>query len=473
MRILVCLFLPVCVLLGGIGFFVYRGVTLSLENQMREEVELIARALAKPVAYSIERDRSNSLVDALTTAFEFERVYGAYLYDLEGDLIAQAHHGRIDESSVAATPFGVPEKQTGSYQTHMGETVFSFFVPLTAPDGRPLGMLQVTRSGQEMSASLARLQSQLIFGYSLFIVGFSVFLFVLYHYSIYRPIRKLHSAIRRIKPGRHHGRVPLSGGRELAVLGNALNEMLAAIESQQGQISRKTLEGKRLERRLRNSEQLAALGEVAASIGHEIGTPLATIDGYAQRGLRSSESPSMVEILESTRSEVARIESFIRELLSFGDGEQPDTFPIDFTVALSDAAQAAKNEVSGKIDLSIGTHSCPSGKLMVRAHPARIRLVLKNIIINALKSKSGASVHCTVKAENEELVCHIDDDGIGIPPEDRERIFAPFFTRRSSGGNGLGLALADRIIHEYGGNLRATDSPRGGARLCIRMPLAN
>lgn len=440
---------------------------------MREEVELIARALAKPVAYSFERDRSNSLVDALKTAFEFERVYGAYLYNMEGDLIAQAHHQRIDDSPRAATAPSLPESRTGSYQTHRGEPVFSYFVPLNLPDDKPLGMLQVTRSSYEMRAAISTLQDQFILGYSLFILSFSVFLLVLYHFSIYRPVHILHTAIRRIKPGKRHERVPVLGGRELAELGSALNEMLAAIEAQQSQITQKTREGKQLKRRLRNSEQLAALGEMAASIGHEIGTPLATIDGYAQRGLRSVETPSTEDVLKSIRSEVARIETFVRELLSFGEGEPPKTSPINFADALAGAAGMAKHERPGKIELNIDEASFPGGEPFARADPTRIRLVLKNIMTNALQAKQDAMVLCSVKAENHELVCHIDDDGPGIHPEERERIFAPFFTRRNSGGNGLGLALADRIVHEYGGRLRATSSPSGGARFSIRLPLAN
>jgi signal transduction histidine kinase len=334
-------------------------------------------------------------------------------------------------------------------------------------------MLQVTRSGLEMRAALSRLQGQFILGYSLFILGFSVFLFVLYHYSIYRPVRKLHAAIRRIKPGKRHERVPILGGRELAELGNALNEMLAAIELQQSRLTQKTREGKQLERRLRNSEQLAALGEMAASIGHEIGTPLATIDGYAQRGLRTSEAPATKEVLEAIRNEVVRIEAFIRELLSFGEGRQPKIGPIDFAAALSDAARSAQQKRPGGIDLNIDAPTFPGGAAFVRADPTRIRLVLKNILTNALQSKQRASVQCSAHAENGELVCHIDDDGPGIPPDERERIFAPFYTRHKPGGTGLGLALADRILHEYGGRLRATSSPSGGARFSIRLPLAS
>jgi len=465
------LFFPVSLLLAGIGLVVYRSVNLSLQERMREEVELIARALAKPVAYSLERGRSNSLMDALEAAFDFERVYGAYIYDPEGKLIAHAHHDRIEEPATDPNLPGLPLRREGSYQTHYGEAVFSFFVPLDADDGGPLGMLQVTRSGREMRAALARLRRQFILGYSLFIAGFSLFLFILYHFSIHRPVGRLHHAIRRIKPGKRHERVPATGGRELADLGNALNDMLSAIESQQSQLSQKSREEGRLKRQLRNAEQLAALGEIAASIGHEIGTPLATIDGHAQRGTRKSESPETQTVFQSIRAEVARIERFIRELLSFGEGSPPPARRVDFTSVLSEAAQLARKKQGGEIEMSVDRPAFEGEYPVILADPTRIRLVLKNILANALQANPAGPVRCEVTAERRDLVCRIDDSGPGIPAPDRERIFTPFFTRRANGGTGLGLALADRIVHEYGGTLRATESPAGGARLTVRLPL--
>ncbi|MFP4069324.1 MAG: ATP-binding protein [Verrucomicrobiota bacterium] len=470
-RIIVCLFLPVCLLLAGTGWVVYRGVSTALENQMREEVELIARALAKPLAYSLERDRTNSLMDALEAVFDFERVYGAYLYDLDGHLIAQAGHRRVTDGSTDILSPDLPQRAAGSYETHSGKSVFSFFVPLDDTSGEPLGILQVTRSGFEMRAALSRLQRQFVLAFSLFIAGFSLFLLFLFHYSILRPVRKLHAAIRRIRPGKRHERVPTEGTRELSELGSALNEMLAAIESQQSELTRKAREEGRLKRRLRNSEQLAALGEIAASIGHEIGTPLATIDGHAQRGARKSESPEGRNTLDAIRREVARIEAFVRELLSFGDRSKSRPHPVDFEKILSDAVEQATHEHPGSVDLHVDREAFQQGAPTVHADPARLRLVLKNILSNALQSKPGAQVRCEVKAENQDLVCRIDDDGPGIPPDMRERIFAPFVTRRPGQGKGLGLALADRIVHEYGGSLRAAASPAGGARFIVRLPI--
>lgn len=471
MRILACVFLPVCLLLAGIGWILYGGVSRALEQQMWEEVELIARALAKPVAYSFERERTNSLLDALQSVFDFERVYGAYLYDLDGRLIAQAGHQRVLDESIDPLAASLPREPVGSYERRSGESIFSFFVPLEGASGQSLGMLQVTRSRNEMRSALGHLQQQFILGYSLFVLAFILFLHLLGHYSIQRPIQKLHASIRRIRPGKRHERVPTDGARELSELGIALNEMLAAIESQQTQISQKIREESRLKRRLRNSEQLAAIGELAGSIGHEIGTPLATIDGHAQRAARAADSAENLATFKAIRREVAQVEAFIRELLSFGN--PPDYRPasIDFEALLLDAVAQLPAAYATKVHVQVDHGAFPDGQPTVSANYARLRLVLKNILMNAFQADTEASVECRIRAENGELVCLIDDNGPGIPAEKRESIFSPFETGRPGEGTGLGLALADRIVQEYEGGLRAAEAPSGGARFVLRLPL--
>lgn len=470
-RIFLFLFFPVCILLGAIGWILYDGVGDALEEQMQEEVELIARALAKPVAYSFDRERTNSLLDALESVFNFERVYGAYLYGLDGQLIAQAGHRRVSDDSTDPLTVSPPSEPRGGYERRAGESIFSYFVPLDDASGEPIGMLQVTRSRNEMRAALASLQKQFLLGYTLFVAAFLLFLLFLYNYAIHRPIRKLHASIRRIRPGKRHERVPTEGARELSDLGAALNQMLDAIEAQQSKLTQKAREEGRLKRRLRNAEQLAALGEIAGSIGHEIGTPLATIDGHAQRAARKAGSESSQQALEAIRGEVARIEAFIRELLSFGERSKNASETIEFERLLDEAIAQVAEKHAASVDTEIDREAFNQSEPTVCANPARLRLVLKNIMANAFQAKADAHLHCRVTADNDELVCYIDDDGPGIPAERREQVFAPFVTGRPGQGTGLGLALADRVVQEYGGSLRAAESPNKGARFVLRLPL--
>lgn len=466
------LFLPAAFLLGVVGWFVFQHVSEALEQQLQEEVELIARALAKPVSYSLERERPNSLMDALESAFDFERVYGAYLYDVEGRMLAQAGQrrsvGAVNELDAISAP---DSKPSGTYQQQSGKPVFSFFVPLDSSSGEPIGMLQITRSGHEMRAALTDLRRQFLTGFTLVLAGFCLLMLSLYQFSFHRPVNRLYHAIRRIRPGKRHERVPIGGPREFSELGKALNEMLTAIETRQSKLTRSERERGHLKRRLRASEQLAVLGEVAASIGHEIGTPLATIDGHAQRLSRRDRNPADTDELRAIRNEVSRIERFVRELLSIGGGSERGYRVVDFDAVLEEASREAKRKCPGDVAVRIDRSEFAHGKAAVRAEPIRLQLALKNIIVNALQAGEGVSVDCSVGVDSGELLCRIDDDGPGIPQEVLGRIFEPFFTSRPGRGTGLGLALADRIVSEHGGRLRAGRSDRGGARLTVRLPL--
>jgi len=466
------LFLPAALLLAVVGWFVFHRVSVALERQLQEEVELIARALAKPVSYSLERERPNSLMDALESAFDFERVYGAYLYDVSGHLLAQAGERRSVSSAgeVSVSPVRQP-RLSGSYQEYSGESVFSFFVPLDGSAGEPIGMLQITRSGNEMRSAIESLRRRFLIGYSLILAGFCLLMLLLYQSSFHRPVRRLYHAIRRIRPGKRHERVPAEGPRELFELGKALNEMLSAIETRQSKLTRSESERGQLKRRLRASEELAVLGEMAASIGHEVGTPLATIDGHAQRLIRRDHNPEDDGDLQAIRGEVARIEHFVRELLSFGDGSSRGYQSVDFEAVLQEASREARRDHPGEVRIRLDESAFPEGKPKVQAELLRLQLVLKNIIANALQAAPGVTVDCLIRMDSGKLLCQVDDDGPGIPEEIRERIFDPFFTCRSGKGTGLGLALADRIVAEHGGRLRAGRSDAGGARLTVRLPL--
>jgi signal transduction histidine kinase len=110
---------------------------------------------------------------------------------------------------------------------------------------------------------------------------------------------------------------------------------------------------------------------------------------------------------------------------------------------------------------------------LIRADQEQLRLVLLNLVLNAIEavSQNGRIAAHAEKAEaSGEVILSLTDNGPGIPPEDLKRIFAPYFSKRP-GGTGLGLALARRIVEEHGGKIRASNQEGGGARFEIRLPM--
>ena len=466
-HLLLFLFLPASLFLGLTGWAVFAGVGETLRSQLREEVELIARSLERPLVYSLERDRSGSVKDALETAFVFDRVYGAFLYDTSGTLLAKAGRGESAERTDRYARILDRGEAAGRYDVFGGEAVFSFFVPLVSEEGERIGLLQVVRNQNEMDERMTAIQWRFLRGYLLFSVLFFVILCV-YGLVVSRPILRLRDTMRRIQGGRRRERALERGPSELRELAATLNGMLDAMESQRIEIGKREAEEKELRSRLRSSEKLAVLGEMAASIGHEIGTPLATMDGIAQRALRTVGDDSSPGYFQSIRSEVRRMEAFVRHLLSLGGtGVNPEALA-DFSEELANARADTLSAHSGRIRLPDSESA--DARFLVKGDALRLRITLRNLLENSLQARPDATVVLRLDREGRELVCRIDDNGPGIPAEERSRLFEPFVSGRTN-GTGLGLALADRIIRQMGGTIEIGDSPQGGARFTIRLPL--
>lgn len=471
-RLLLCLYLPVTILLGIIGWVVFDAVGISFEEKMQEEVELIARTLERPITYSLSRERTGSVEDALRAAFVFDRVYGAFLYDLEGSLLAKAGSGVPTQREVRRfSRIADRGDQRGRYDLVGGEAVFSFFVPLKSETGEQLGLLQVTRSNAEMQATLKTLQRNFILGYTLFAFVFIGLVAGNYGLSIERPLSLLNRTMRRIERGDTSDRATPEGPSEFRRLAASLNHMLASIEEQQAELLLNVRQKAELKRRLRSAEKLAVLGEMAGSIGHEIGTPLSTIDGLAQRGIRAKVSNAdPADAFGGIRKEVKRLEEFVHQLLSFDYNGKKSLFPVDLVKVLTDAAQTAQGNLSpSDARLALTLEIDASRKVL--GDSLRLEIAFRNIFRNALQSKPSARVNCTARGNGDKTVIEVDDDGPGIQPDERETVFEPFVSGRGgSGGRGLGLTLAQRIIDEHGGQIGITDSPVGGARFTLTLP---
>lgn len=162
------------------------------------------------------------------------------------------------------------------------------------------------------------------------------------------------------------------------------------------------------------------------------------------------------------------MEAFVRHLLSLGGtGVNPEALA-DFSEELANARADTLSAHSGRIRLPDSESA--DARFLVKGDALRLRITLRNLLENSLQARTDATVVLRLDREGRELVCRIDDDGPGIPAEERSRLFEPFVSGRTN-GTGLGLALADRIIRQMGGTIEIGDSPQGGARFTIRLPL--
>jgi signal transduction histidine kinase len=210
----------------------------------------------------------------------------------------------------------------------------------------------------------------------------------------------------------------------------------------------------RLSRELVHRERLAAVGEMAAVLAHEVRNPLGVIFNVVG-GLRrrSSEDPTATRLIDILDEEAQRLRRLVGDLLDYARPRQPMPVP----VALDELVRQAITEVQSHPDLDRARASLslelPQAEARARLDPDLFRQALVNVLLNAYQhSAPDAEIHLTLSNDPSGYAVRVTNDGAAIPEEDRARIFQPFFTTRSQ-GSGLGLAVARRILGDLGGEI--------------------
>ena len=230
---------------------------------------------------------------------------------------------------------------------------------------------------------------------------------------------------------------------------------------------------KDLEEQLRLKESLATVGELTAGIAHEFRNSLATIHGYSKLFDLQTLPAAYRPYVEGIRAETESLSQVVTNFLNFARPAQLTLSRVDLGVICERAADEIRSDAR-----SLGGDVEVTGEFgAVEGDEVLLRQVFSNLLRNAVEACAGAAVvpHVTIQSDldrRQHLVrMAVNDNGPGIAPESRERVFRPFFTSKRN-GTGLGLALVQKIIVFHNGRIVAQGSPQGGASLQIVLPLA-
>ena len=221
------------------------------------------------------------------------------------------------------------------------------------------------------------------------------------------------------------------------------------------------------------TQRLASLGFMLASVCHEVSNPLAAISSMVQilQSSRGVTPETMEKGLASIASNIARVLAITRKLGDFSrvTGDAPAPLAIDETV---EAAAALLRHSPCSHGVGIDYRGAPGAAVLAR--PGELQQVVFNIFLNAAQAMHGAGrIEARASADGAWVALSIRDSGPGIPPEHLARVFEPFFTTKQPGeGTGLGLAISYEIVHELGGTIRAANHPQGGACFEVVMPMS-
>ena len=229
---------------------------------------------------------------------------------------------------------------------------------------------------------------------------------------------------------------------------------------------------KRLEGEVRLKDKLAAVGELAAGIAHEIRNPLASISGSVQV-LKNFSSPGSPEqrLMEIVVAESQRLSSILEDFLRYVRPKERAAEPVDAPAALDDVLTLLAHGDEVSPDHHLVKDFDPSS-VVVQADPGQLRQIFWNVSRNALAAMpKGGTLAVSARLQAGSWNVSFTDEGQGMTASERGRLFTPF-AHSFPGGTGLGLAIVYRIVEEHGGTIRVDTSPGHGTTVSISLPLA-
>jgi signal transduction histidine kinase len=292
------------------------------------------------------------------------------------------------------------------------------------------------------------------------------------------PLEQVVSAVEKVAAGQLDVAVPQQRSDELGRLARSFNEMTESLRGARAQVDEEATRRADLEGRMRRLQTLAAAGEVAASLAHEIGSPLNVILGRTRMmAARPDTSENTKRDLEIVAAQTERITRVVRKLLdisrpSKGKIEQVNVREVVEETLAFIAPECKKRKITTSSRVEYDT---PEKVLGDRDQLVQI---IFNLTHNALQAQpNGGRIDVVLRRSEQALsgvpaiAIDVSDAGPGIDPEVRGRLFDPFVTtKRGEGGTGLGLAIVDGMVRELGGRVTVDDAPGGGACFRVEIP---
>ncbi|MCA1828890.1 MAG: ATP-binding protein [Myxococcales bacterium] len=275
-----------------------------------------------------------------------------------------------------------------------------------------------------------------------------------------RPIRTLTEAAQRLGRGDPASvAVPEQGGDELALLAHEFNAMAQRLAARERELR---AQGEALLR----SERLAAIGRIAAQITHEIRNPLSSISLNAEE--LGERAPAARELCDAIVREVDRLTAITEEYLRFARLPKPQMQRSDVNDVVRDLLEFVRPEL---VAAGVQVEQRLSPELpRVLADVAQLRQLLLNLVRNAREAMpGGGSLRVSTRGGEGSVEVEVRDGGPGIEPARLQRIFDPFFTTKER-GTGLGLAMAQEIAQEHGGQLTCDSALGTGTSFVLRLP---
>jgi signal transduction histidine kinase len=460
------------------------------ERILRTEAQRETRAYAVALGLALEgayRDPDLAEVQAIIDRISLEEtVAGVLIYDRAGEILFVSDQLQGTVTTPPAQLREVLDRNltVGFDRTIGDQPVYSVLRPIHDAADIVVGAFEVAQPLSLLSREIARTRLRFALNTLTLVAAVAIAILVLVRHLVAQPLERIVAGARALGRGELGYRIGAGQpGEELRVLAAEFDGMAAQIETARTRLVAEAEERIGLERRLRETEKMAAVGNLAAGLAHEIAAPLHVIRGRAEQLLRQADLPqAQRRHLGIIIEQIDRISFIVRNLLDFARRREPllaqvELKPVLASVAEFLEAEFARRDVAFTLEVEDGLRAVADVQLLHQ--------VLLNLLMNALQAlestDDGARVAVRARESDEDgvtrVVIDVHDTGTGIPDDVLLNIFDPFFTTRGhASGTGLGLAIARSIVEEHGGTIVAVnhsqdDAEFGGRGALFRVVL--
>ncbi len=459
----------------------------ALEDDIRTSGLALGRELAAAVAAETDHSEDGTIqqeLGKLPGRGGLVREAAIYATGPQG-LTLKAQAGTVQPPAPEAEIAAREDQEIATIKNADGQRFWQVAVPIREGK-RSVGVVSLALPLNRVDALAQQEERQAI------LLGAATLLLVVVSLSAFMnraltaPVGNLVRAMRQAEEGDLRVRIAASGEDEVGQLSRGLNQMLERVGSFQTELGRQvaeaTLELRTVNQRLfaaqqqiARSERLAAAGEMAAAMAHDVGSPLTAVSGHLQLLAEQVADPVLQSRLLTIHTQVERAVAAAKGFLDAARPE-PTRAPLDINALLDDLLLLVGPEVERK--RIVARRELAVGLPAIAADASQMQELFLNLITNALESLgSGGSLEVTTGPTIRDggqagIRVVVRDTGPGMAAEVLTRVFEPFFTtRRASGGTGLGLAICRRIVKDHGGAIRLESEPGQGTRAIVELPV--
>jgi len=480
-KLTLSLFALTLLVFGVVGTYHLHVEARDLKTSMEQETRLLGYSLLVSVENAL-RDRQTEDVQKLIQ--QLDRIEPS----IDVSIYIQNRRAIRSDAESLAWPEQVEQSL---YQAALAGEQKQFYFPADDSDLIVLslpfnvspslkGNLAVIRSLQAMKQDLKKTKIYFVLSVLAFIVFTSLLCFFLGHLYITRPLQQLRQAMRSFRNNMEPPTpLPISSNDELSAVTDEFNRMTAELFTAHQQLDAETQQRRQLQRALQDADKLVTIGQLAAGLAHEIGSPLQIVNGRARAlAENNSDVQEVRRIAGILVEQTDRITRIVQRLLDFTPRRSPQLEPCDVTKAVAEVLDMLKFEANRQNTTMSFIH--PDNLPHALLCKDNIQQIVLNLITNALAAipgKGNIQIDLSLQPSSDSVTAKptlkltVSDTGTGIAPEHIPDLFEPYFTTRSStGGTGLGLAVVKALITEMNGKVTVETEVGKGSRFIVELP---